>query len=41
MIISGLVDLGTATKAERAGGVLIKAELRETVSCDVTAMNAG
>ena len=41
MIISGLVDLGTATKAERAGSVLIKAELRETVSCDVTAMNAG
>ena len=41
MIISGLVDLGTASKAERAGSVLIKTELREAVSYDVTTMNAG
>ena len=41
MIISGLVDLGTTAKAERAGSVLIKAELRDAVSCVVTAMNAG
>ena len=36
------LGLGTAVEAERAGSVMIEAELREGINCDdVAAMNAG